>query len=599
MAGGTRGERGEDGQIIDGRFELLNQLGAGGMGTVWRARDTALHREVAIKEVRPPLSELGDPDWRPPHKEESQGSRALRERVLREARALARLSHPNVVTIHHIVDQGPYPWIVMELIPGSLEARLAERPLEPDEAARRGREVLGALRTSHAAGIQHRDVKPANVLLREDGSAVLTDFGIAALQGSATVTATGEFLGSPEYIAPERIRGTDDEPASDLWSLAMTLYVCTEGYSPLRRTTTLSTLAAVLDDPIPPPVRSGALAPVLEAVLVRDSSARPSAVELDRMLADVAEGRVAAPLAPVPPPPPPQSPPVPPTPRQPGQAQPSPTQPGQAQPGPAQHGQAQPGVSPVSQTQSAMAPGSVPHGQAPPGFGLPPGNGPDGGGKRRGRMALAAVGIVVVAALLAGGTYLATRPGADQGNRAAEEKTEQPANHSPSAGPTGNGGKTPTDPSRDGSDPQEKGEKPIEEPAKEPKPDKEPGEDAPDSKPGGGAPGDSWVAQLGSVAKSDGTGARDKMHSALRAKADGVRWVDSDRFASLRAGYWMFYSTGPASGFPSGHAAANWCSGTGLASSNQCVGRYVSDDGADRVYICAPDKHRGTGRCER
>ncbi|MDG4864642.1 serine/threonine-protein kinase, partial [Streptomyces sp. T-3] len=237
------------GDIIDGRFELLARLGSGGMGTVWRARDTALHREVALKEVRPPDPALtGD------------SGDVLRERVLREARALARLSHPHVVTIHHIVDVGPHPWIVMELLPGhTLQDRLNQGPLNARDAARMGRQVLSALSAAHSAGIQHRDVKPANVMLRADGSAVLTDFGIAALQGSTSLTATGDLIGSPEYIAPERVRGTDDDPASDLWSLGLVLYVAVEGVSPLRRATTLATLAAVLDDPVPPPVRSGPL----------------------------------------------------------------------------------------------------------------------------------------------------------------------------------------------------------------------------------------------------------------------------------------------------------------------------------------------------
>lgn len=278
MAGGTQG------QIIDGRFELLERLGSGGMGTVWRARDTALHRDVALKEVRPP-----DPMLTP---EGSEASRVLRERVLREARSLARLSHPHVVTVHHIVDRGPYPWLVMELLPGaSLHDRLAAGPLTPHEAARIGRQVLSALRAAHEAGICHRDVKPGNVLLRADGSAVLTDFGIAALQDSTGLTVTGELIGSPEYIAPERIRGTDNDPVSDLWSLGVLMYVCVEGRSPLRRPTTLATLAAVLDQPIPPPVRAGALTPILNGLLVRDPASRLSTDRLDSLLGDVVEGR--------------------------------------------------------------------------------------------------------------------------------------------------------------------------------------------------------------------------------------------------------------------------------------------------------------------
>ncbi|WP_426567519.1 protein kinase domain-containing protein [Streptomyces canus] len=289
------------GDVIDARFELIERLGSGGMGTVWRARDTVLGREVALKAVRP----------------DAEASPAVRERVMREARALARLNDPHVVTVHQIIEAHPHPWIVMELVPGrSLQQRLSEGSLSPAEAATVGRQVLTALRAAHAAGIQHRDVKPANVLLRPDGTAVLTDFGIAALQGTSALTATGELVGSPEYMAPERIRGHDD-PASDLWSLGLVLYVCVEGVSPLRRATTLATLAAVLDDPVPPPVRSGPLAPVLQALLVRDPAARPDAVQLDALLAQVERGaqprwdRPTLTAAPVPAPPAPSAPPVP------------------------------------------------------------------------------------------------------------------------------------------------------------------------------------------------------------------------------------------------------------------------------------------------
>ncbi|MFE9764509.1 serine/threonine-protein kinase [Streptomyces sp. NPDC005808] len=266
------------GDIVDGRFELIERLGSGGMGTVWRARDTVLHRDVALKAVRP----------------DAAASEAVRERVLREARALARLSHPHVVMVHHIVDVAPHPWIVMELVPGtSLQDRLDKGPLTPVEAAGLGRQVLSALHAAHTAGIQHRDVKPPNILLRPDGAAVLTDFGIAALHDATALTLTGELIGSPEYMAPERIRGHDESPASDLWSLGVVLYVCVEGVSPLRRATSLATLAAVIDDPVPPPLRSGPLAPVLEALLVRDPAARPDAARLDTMLAEVESGTAA------------------------------------------------------------------------------------------------------------------------------------------------------------------------------------------------------------------------------------------------------------------------------------------------------------------
>ncbi|MEU8104402.1 serine/threonine-protein kinase [Nonomuraea muscovyensis] len=281
--------------VIDDRFELMERLGSGGMGTVWRAYDLALHREVALKEVRPSNAPEDDP---------TRG-RMMRERVLREARALARLDHPNVVTIHHIVDTAAmaHPWIVMELVRGqSLQDRLAQGPMAPGEAARLGRGILAALRTAHEAGILHRDVKPANVLLRPDGSPVLTDFGIAAMQDSPGLTANGDVVGSPEYIAPERLRGQEGNPASDLWSLGMLLYVAVENRHPMRRDTPLATLAAVLNGHIPPPVRSGPMTPVLNALLRPEPAARPSAADLDRMLAQAAEQASSMPgPAPMPP----------------------------------------------------------------------------------------------------------------------------------------------------------------------------------------------------------------------------------------------------------------------------------------------------------
>ncbi|MFE2110781.1 serine/threonine-protein kinase [Kitasatospora sp. NPDC059463] len=276
-------------RLIDNRFELMERLGGGGMGLVWRARDTMLHREVALKEVRPPDPAMAAAD--------PTAADELRERVLREARALARLQHPNVAVIHHIVDTPghPHPWLVMELVTGgSLADRIARGPLSVPEAARIGRGVLAALRAAHEAGIQHRDVKPGNVLLRADGTPVLTDFGIAAMQDATALTATGALIGSPEYIAPERIRGEEGNPSSDLWSLGMLLYVAVEGHHPLRRATTLATLAAVLDEPLPPPTRCGPLGPVLAALLARDPAVRPDAAQLDRALAAAEAGAVGA-----------------------------------------------------------------------------------------------------------------------------------------------------------------------------------------------------------------------------------------------------------------------------------------------------------------
>ena len=278
----SEAERGPARRVVDGRFELEARLGGGGMGTVWRARDLVLHRSVAVKEVRPPDRDLAeyDPD----------SARMLRERVLREARALARIDHPNVVTIHHIVDggEGTYPWLVMELVAGgSLADRLARGPMHPAEAARIGRGVLAALTAAHDAGIQHRDVKPANVLLRPDGRPVLTDFGIAAIRETTNLTATGSIIGTADFMAPERITGNEGGAASDLWSLAMMLYSAVEGRHPLRRGTTLATLAAVLHEDVPPPTQAGPLGAVLMSVLVRDPAARLSAAALDRRLAEI------------------------------------------------------------------------------------------------------------------------------------------------------------------------------------------------------------------------------------------------------------------------------------------------------------------------
>lgn len=285
------------GRLADGRFELLDRLGSGGMGTVWRARDVRLDREVALKEVRP-----ADPTL---YEDNPELAAQLRARVLRESRALARLQHPNVVSIYQILDldDSDYPWIVMELVRGgSLQDRLDHGPLAPHEAGRIGRDVLNALRAAHAAGIRHRDVKPANILLRVDDTAVLTDFGIAALHDATCLTTTGAIIGSPEYIAPERLRGAEGDPASDLWSLAMLLYVAVEGHHPLRRANTMATLAAIMTEPVPPPRQAGALTPALTAVLVTNPAARPAAERFEQLLAAATDGHAptTAPLPAIP-----------------------------------------------------------------------------------------------------------------------------------------------------------------------------------------------------------------------------------------------------------------------------------------------------------
>ncbi|WP_329413225.1 protein kinase [Nocardia vinacea] len=261
--------------VVDGRFELLEPLGSGGMGTVWRAYDLALHREVALKEVRAETDGAGSPG-------------VHRERVLREARALARIGHPNVVAIHHIVDspEVAHPWIVMELVRGqSLADHLAAGPMPPVQVAHLGRGILAALRAAHQVGVLHRDIKPANVLLREDGSPVLTDFGIAALNDMTGLTSTGSVVGSLDYVAPERLSGQEGHTASDLWSFGLLLYFAVEGFHPMRRESTVATLAAVISGAVPPPQRAGVLTAVLTALLVPDPNRRPSAEQVDLMLA--------------------------------------------------------------------------------------------------------------------------------------------------------------------------------------------------------------------------------------------------------------------------------------------------------------------------
>ncbi|MEU6068120.1 MULTISPECIES: serine/threonine-protein kinase [Streptomyces] len=258
-------------RVIAGRYRLLSPLGEGGMGTVWRARDEVLYREVAVKEVRAPAG-LPGPDVE-----------RMYARLEREAWAAARVANRNVVTVYDVAMEGGRPWIVMELIRGvSLADQLeAQGPLSPQSAAHIGAEVLAALRAAHDAGVLHRDVKPGNVLMANDGRVVLTDFGIATVEGSSALTMTGEVIGSPEFLAPERALGRTPGPESDLWSLGVLLYSAVEGSSPFRQDTPLSTLRAVVDEELPPARRAGPLAPVIEGLLRKDPA--------DRLPADVAE----------------------------------------------------------------------------------------------------------------------------------------------------------------------------------------------------------------------------------------------------------------------------------------------------------------------
>ncbi|WP_327728137.1 serine/threonine protein kinase [Streptomyces sp. NBC_00487] len=275
------------GRLIGGRYRLTERVGSGGMGTVWKAVDELVDREVAVKQPKLP-GDTDDPDG-----PENEARQRAANRLHREARAAARVDHPSAVTIHDVVVEDGLPWIVMELVRGeSLHEVLKRGALTPAESARIGLAVVGALHTAHGVGIVHRDVKPANVLLGPHGQVVLTDFGIAHVQGEESLTMTGEFVGSLEFVAPERMSGPGAAgPPSDLWSLGVLLYAAVEGWSPFRRTTLESTLAAILSTEPPEPERAGPLGPLVVRLLAKDPAERPDAQETARILEDVAEER--------------------------------------------------------------------------------------------------------------------------------------------------------------------------------------------------------------------------------------------------------------------------------------------------------------------
>ncbi|MFE0731156.1 serine/threonine-protein kinase [Streptomyces antibioticus] len=269
------------GRLVAGRYRLAEAIGSGGMGRVWRAHDELLHRAVAVKELTAAH-----------YVSESDRERLL-ARTQAEARAAARINHSAVVTIHDVLDHDGRPWIVMELVEGRslADAVTEDGRIEPAEAARIGLWVLRALRAAHTAGVLHRDVKPGNVLLADDGRVLLTDFGIAQIEGDSTITRTGEVVGSVDYLAPERVRGQDPGPASDLWALGATLYTAVEGRSPFRRTSPLSTLQAVVEEEAEETRYAGPLGHVITALLRKDPATRPATAEAERLLAEAAEGR--------------------------------------------------------------------------------------------------------------------------------------------------------------------------------------------------------------------------------------------------------------------------------------------------------------------
>lgn len=255
---------GKEGRLLAGRYRLADVLGRGGMGTVWRAGDEVLGRTVAVKELRFPGGV------------EEDEKRRLITRTLREAKAIARIRNNGAVTVYDVVDEDDRPWIVMELVEGRslAEAVRDDGPLTPRRAAEVGLAVLDVLRAAHGQGILHRDVKPSNVLISDDGRVVLTDFGIAQVEGDPSVTSTGMLVGAPSYISPERARGQKPGPPADLWSLGGLLYACVEGVPPYDKGSAIATLTAVMTEPVEPPKSAGPLEDVIYGLLVKDPASR-------------------------------------------------------------------------------------------------------------------------------------------------------------------------------------------------------------------------------------------------------------------------------------------------------------------------------------
>ncbi|MBT2406545.1 MULTISPECIES: serine/threonine-protein kinase [unclassified Streptomyces] len=450
------------GRLLGGRYRVTAVIGRGGMGVVARAVDEMLNREVAVKIMRAYTdtsgAELAD----------------LRVRMQREAQAAARIRHTGVVTVHDVTEDQGLPVIVMELVDGpSLDDVLTKGgPLEPREAAAIGAKLMDALDAAHQAGVLHRDVKPGNVLLERNGRVVLTDFGIATLEAAgdeamSKLTRSGELVGSLDYLPPERAQGQEPGPASDIWSLGMTLYAAVEGTSPFRRTSAWSTLAAIVTEPLPEARRAGPLAPVLQALMAKEPANRPAAGQAREMLEQVAAGGTmnfapaAPPVAPVPttpsvgpavvPPPPPGygAPYSQPSPQQPYAAHPAPQSPYPGHPAPqpppyaghqapqppyAGHPAPQPPYAghPAPPTPYAGQPNTVPQTGAPA-AGRASGDRPRG----RSRTVIAASAAAVV---LAGGGITYAMVGDNGAARADTTHTAQPQlTPAPSSSPSSSG----------------------------------------------------------------------------------------------------------------------------------------------------------------
>ncbi|PSK88776.1 serine/threonine protein kinase [Murinocardiopsis flavida] len=275
------------GRLLAGRYRMTHLLGEGGMGRVWQGSDELLDRPVAIKE-------LTVAEHLPRHEVE-----ILRTRMLREARSAAQLSHPSIITVFDVVEEDSRPWIVMELVRGPSLSEILKggTALPPARAAKIGLQMTAALAVAHERGIVHRDIKPGNVLIAPGDRAVLTDFGIARLEGSTSLTSTGLLLGSPSYLAPEQARGEMANAATDIWALGVTLYQAVEGAPPFHRNSPMATLTAIVTEDVPPPIAAGPLHSVLVAMLDKDPGARPDVATVRAELEQIVHGADPAPAA--------------------------------------------------------------------------------------------------------------------------------------------------------------------------------------------------------------------------------------------------------------------------------------------------------------
>lgn len=287
-AGASRQDKSE--RLLAGRYRLGDVLGRGGMGTVWRAQDETLGRTVAVKELRFPSSIDEDE------------KRRLITRTLREAKAIARIRNNGAVTVFDVVDEDNRPWIVMELVEGKSLAEVIREDglLTPKRAAEVGLAILDVLRSAHREGILHRDVKPSNVLISDDGRVVLTDFGIAQVEGDPSITSTGMLVGAPSYISPERARGHKPGPAADLWSLGGLLYASVEGVPPYDRGSAIATLTAVMTEPVEQPKNAGPLESVIYGLLAKDPEQRLDNERARAMLNEVIRAPEPRPAVPEP-----------------------------------------------------------------------------------------------------------------------------------------------------------------------------------------------------------------------------------------------------------------------------------------------------------